>query len=225
MKKIAVVLSVAAILSACSSTKDVYTQRVVQEQERQDLAAERAVDKAPEWMTKLPKSANAVYENGTAVAKDFAIADMMAKTFAYAKICTAAGGTIRQQTKMFGTENGTSMEMAVRSICKDIDITGVETVDMKHISENGQYRTYALVALPIGNANTLKKEADERAQREGMRRNASDAFKELDSIVDGKPTTKTETLQLLDVDNAAYKAKRDETLQKPNAVIGQTTIR
>ena len=31
-------------------------------------------------------------------------------------------------------------------------------------------------------------------------------------------------LKLLDVDNAEYKAKRDVALQKPGAVIGQTTI-
>ena len=62
MRNLAIVLSIAAILSACSSTKDTYTQRVVVDQERLDRLAERAIDKAPDWMIKLPKSASAIYQ-------------------------------------------------------------------------------------------------------------------------------------------------------------------
>jgi hypothetical protein len=39
------------------------------------------------------------------------------------------------------------------------------------------------------------------------------------------PETKVESITLLNVDNEEYKRKRDEALQKPNAVIGQTTLR
>lgn len=37
--------------------------------------------------------------------------------------------------------------------------------------------------------------------------------------------TATGEVQLLDVDNAEYRRRRDETLQKPGAVIGQVTVR
>jgi len=231
MKKLALMLSVAtiALLSACSSTKDVYTQRVVQDQERQEKLADHAIDKAPEWMIKLPKSTNAVYENGTAVSSDFGMADMKARTMAYAKICVAAGGQVRSQMKMYRNDNDDAStentELTVRSICPDVNITGVETVELKHISEGGRIRTYILVALPLGASNTLKKDADSKLAKESAKKRAPEAFNELDTVVTGKPTTKTETLQLLDVDNAAYKAKREETLQKPNAVIGQATLR
>lgn len=44
-----------------------------------------------------------------------------------------------------------------------------------------------------------------------------------------KPLDKVSTnqgdIQLLDVDNEEYKQRREETLKKPNAVIGQTTVR
>jgi hypothetical protein len=221
MKKLAIVLAV-GILSACSSTKDTYTQRVVQDTERQEKAAERAIDKAPEWMSKLPKSTNAVYESATAVSADFAMADMMAKTIAYAKICVAAGGTVRQQTKMLGTDAGVTMEMAVRSMCKDVDITGVETVEMKHIPEYGRIRTYALVALPIGTANTLRKEADAREDRASMRRRAPEAFKELDEVTTGKkqPGLPHET-----VTDPKVKARVNAALDSGKAVILTETIR
>jgi hypothetical protein len=40
----------------------------------------------------------------------------------------------------------------------------------------------------------------------------------------GVPESKVEGIQLLDVNNAEYKARRDLALQKPGAVIGQTTL-
>jgi hypothetical protein len=236
MIKSVVALSVVAVLAACSSTKDVYVQKVEQDQKRQDRAAEVAVDKAPDWMFKLPKSTNAVYENGTAISGDFGMADMKAKTIAYAKICIAAGGRVSSQTKVFRSDSDASSteasEMAIRSICPDVNITGVETVEMKHIAENGRIRTYVLVALPIGGANTLRRESDARQDRENALKRAPEAFKEVDQL--SKPKTSSvpvtdslapNEIQLLPVDNTEYRARRDAVLTKPGAVIGQTTIR
>jgi len=223
-------VAVAVLLTACGSTKpaDQYAQRAEAERTYQAQSAQQAITTAPEWMSKLPKSTNAVYENGTATSIDFAMADMMAKTIAYTKICVAAGGRVRSQTKMFGTENGTSMEMTVRSICPDVDITGVETVEMRHVAEGNKIRTYVLVALPIGDANTMRKESDARRDRVSEAERKERAFKELDEKVEGRPTTaepKAEGITLMPVDNAEYKAKRDAALQKEGAVIGQTTVR
>ena len=192
-------------------------------------------------MSRLPKSENAVYESATATSGDFAMADMKAKAIAYAKICTAAGGKVRSQTKVFTQDNGTTTtemsEMAVRSICPDIDITGVETVEMKHVADGNRIRTYVLVALPIGAANVMKNSKE-------TSRSAKEAFRELDEITGNKPVTDSQdptpqkgdsvgvvnsdgtksTLNLLPVDNAEYKEKRDLALKKPGAVVGQTTI-
>jgi hypothetical protein len=48
-------------------------------------------------------------------------------------------------------------------------------------------------------------------------------------VVPEKPTESAPTSQgdikLLDVDNAEYKRRRDEALQKPGAVVGQITLR
>ena len=240
MKKLLTVVAVAGFLSACGST---------QYQTRADLyptgpsnaQQSNAISQAPEWMSKLPKSANAVYESATATSGDFAMADMKAKAIAYAKICTAAGGKIRSQTKVFTQDNGTSTtemsEMAIRSICPDIDITGVETVEMKHVADGNRIRTYVLVALPFGAANTMKSAKE-------TSRSAKEAFQELDEITGNKPvgvdntvpTQKgdsvsvvkpdgsTSSLNMLPVDNAEYKARRDAALQKPGAVIGQTSV-
>jgi hypothetical protein len=244
MKKLALVVAVAGMLSACGSTGSNYNTRYDGVNDLQQKQMKMAIVEAPEWMSKLPKSANAVYENGTATSSDFAMADMKAKAIAYAKICTAAGGVVRSQTKVFMQDNGTSSteasEMAIRSLCKDVDITGVETVEMKHVSEGNRIRTYVLVALPMGAANTMK-----TAKETG--RGSKEAFEELDRITeDQKPGTKAEvtpvkpqkgdqvtvvksdgttsTLNLMPVENEEYKQKRAEALKKPGAVVAQTSV-
>jgi hypothetical protein len=128
-------------------------------------------------------------------------------------------------------------EMALRSMCPDVDITGVETVEMKHVSEGNRIRTYVLVTLTLGGKNVLKTARDAQAR-------APEAFRELDEITSDKKATEvtpvptqrgqeisvarpdgsTSTLDLMPVENAEYKARREEALKKPGAVIGQVSV-
>lgn len=184
MKKAILAISVASLLSACGSTgSNRYTEAEKDRYDQQVKQAKQAVSEAPKWMVELPKSTNAVYQNGTATSTDMSMATMKAKAIAYAKICTAAGGTVRQQTKVFRSDNNDvsieNSELAIRSLCADTDITGVETVEQKIVAEGNRIRTYVLVALPIGSANSLKsaKQAEKRAP---------EAFRELDALVEGQ---------------------------------------
>jgi hypothetical protein len=147
---------------------------------------------------------------------------------------------VRSQTKLYRADNGDagteSSEMAVRSMCADVDISGVETVEMKHVADGNRIRTYVLVALPT--SGFVNKDA---------KRSAKEAFKELDSMAREqksestvevtpvapakgqevsvvRPDGTTSTLNLMPVENAEYKARRAEALQKPGAVVGQVTI-
>jgi hypothetical protein len=241
MKKVAITLAVTGILTACGTSGTNYSA-VYSGQDRVKTAQmNSAVSQAPDWMSKLPKASGYIFENGTATSSDFGFADMKAKAMAYAKICTAAGGKIRQQTKIFKADSGDvsvdQSELAIRSMCADIDITGVETVEMKHVSEGNRIRTYVLVTLPLGDKNVLKSTRDAQAR-------APEAFKELDEVTGAKkpvevtpvapqkgteisvvqPSGSTSTLNLMPVDNAEYKARRDEALKKPGAVIGQVSV-
>ena len=250
MKQLATVATLAVVLTACSTTgNDIYAQRAAA-YNNGNTSTRSAIEQAPEWMSRLPKSENAIYENGTAVSGDFGMADIKAKTIAYAKICTAAGGKVRSQVKVYRKDtddsSSESSDMAIRNICPDVDITGVETVEMKHVADGNRIRTYVLVALPYGDANKIKRANLSAARNETIERSKQEAFDELDTLVTGAPTSKSATapaapissnnvgvvnqdgspgqLTLLPVDNPAYKAKRDEALQKPNAVIGQVTL-
>ena len=241
MKKVLIATVVTGMLTACGTSGTNYSAMYSGQNSVQTAQMTSAIEQAPSWMSKLPKAPGYIFENGTATSGDFGFADIKAKAMAYAKICTAAGGKIRQQTKIFRSDTGdTSVdhsELAIRSMCADVDITGVETVEMKHVSEGNRIRTYVLVTLPLGDKNVLKATKDAQAR-------APEAFKELDEVTQGKkpsevapvapqrgndvsvkqPDGTTSTLNLMPVDNAEYKARREEALKKPGAVIGQVSI-
>jgi hypothetical protein len=237
MKKLIVVTAMAGVLTACGSTGKQYSQ-FNEQNARQEKYVTQAIDRAPEWMTRLPKSENAIYQSADESGASMSSAKMFAEAKAYAKICTAAGGKVRSQTKFFETDNGSSSsrgsEIAIRSLCPDVDITGVQTVETVFLREGSRVRAMVLVALPIGSANVLK------SQKEAQQR-APEAFKELDSLTEGtrpqsstKPSDtigvvrsdgSTENIGLVQVENEEYKRRRAEALQKPGAVVGQYTVR
>ncbi|QWE27951.1 hypothetical protein [Polynucleobacter sp. AM-7D1] len=187
IRSIAISSALGLMLSACGTNPVQQVQNQQQDDYRaQAKVAKQAISEAPDWMSKLPKESGVIYENGTAISSDFSMADLKAKTMAYVKICTGAGGKVRSQMKMYRADNDAASveqsELSVRSLCPDVDISGVETVEMKHVAEGNRIRTYVLVALPLGSKNVAKS-AKEIQNRSG------DAFKELDGITrDAKDT-------------------------------------
>jgi hypothetical protein len=187
IRSIAISGALGLMLSACGTNPVQQVQNQQQDDYRaQAKVAKQAISEAPDWMSKLPKESGVIYENGTAISSDFSMADLKAKTMAYVKICTGAGGKVRSQMKMYRADNDAASveqsELTVRSLCPDVDISGVETVEMKHVAEGNRIRTYVLVALPLGSKNVAKS-AKEIQNRSG------DAFKELDGITrDAKDT-------------------------------------
>lgn len=190
MRKILTLLPIVAVFAACSSApKDPYERRAYEERERQEKYVERSLDKAPKWMTELPTSGSAVYANGTAVSGDFSMADFKAKMIALGKICVAAGGTVSQQGKIFlqDTSNATfeTSEMAIKTLCPSVDVTGAEVREIKRVSEGTRYRTYMLVALPTGDANQLQKRRDQLRLQDRADKRSAEAFREMNAT--GKP--------------------------------------
>ena len=173
------IIGVVSLMAACGSPQVSQNVQTELEYRQQAKVATQAISEAPSWMSKLPKESGVIYENGTAISSDFSMADLKAKTMAYVKICTGAGGKVRSQMKMYRADNDAASveqsELTVRSLCPDVDITGVETVEMKHVAEGNRIRTYVLVALPMGSKNIMKSTKD-------VQNKSGDAFKELDNI-------------------------------------------
>ena len=184
MNKLFLALPVVTLLTACGTTEK-FEKRAEYENTRQEKYVERSIDKAPKWMSQLPESKNAVYANGTGVSRDFSMADEKAKLVAFSKICMAAGGEVDKQSKMYMSDTDEvsveRSEMAIRAMCRGVDISGAEIVEIKRISEGNRYRAYALVALPLGEANALATRNDQRRATASGRARADRAFDELDA--------------------------------------------
>ena len=210
MKKVFAILPLIALV-ACSSTKtpvsnapvlptETYDNRAAVNQIDREAQVNRSIAQAPEWMTKVPSSNNAVYANGSAVSTDMSMADYKAKLFAYGKICMAAGGKVSQQAKVFMQDTAVASteisELAIKSMCPSVDITGTEIKEVKRISEGGRFRTYVLLALPTGEANALQKRKDQMKLNDRAENRSTEAFKELDRNAEPAPVKATPTVQL-----------------------------
>ena len=210
MKKVFAILPLIALV-ACSSTKtpvsnapvlptETYDNRAAVNQIDREAQVNKSIVQAPEWMAKLPVSNNAVYANGSAVSTDMSMADYKAKLFAFGKICMAAGGKVDQQSKIFMQDTAVASteisELAIRSMCPSVDITGTEIREVKRIAEGGRFRTYVLLALPTGEANALQKRKDQLKLNEGAVQRGTEAFKELDRNAEPAPVKATPTVQL-----------------------------
>ena len=211
MKKVFAILPLIALV-ACGSTKPVpvsnapvlptetYDNRAAVNQIDREAQVNKSIVQAPEWMSKLPISNNAVYANGSAVSTDMSMADYKAKLFAFGKICMAAGGKVDQQSKIFMQDTAVASteisELAIRSMCPSVDITGTEIREVKRIAEGGRFRTYVLLALPTGDANALQKRKDQLKLNEGAVQRGKEAFKELDRNVEPAPVKAAPTVQL-----------------------------
>ena len=212
MKKVFAILPLVALV-ACSSIKpastsqapvvlptEQYDNRVAVAQVNREAQVNQSISQAPAWMTKLPESNSAVYASGSAVSSDMSMADYKAKLFAFGKICMAAGGKVSQQAKVFmqdTAEAGTEIsELAIKSMCPGVDITGVEIREIKRIAEGGRFRSYALVVLPTGDANALQKRKDVLRLKDRAEQRNTEVFKEMDKNTEPAPVKTAPTVQL-----------------------------
>lgn len=230
MKKLVIAVAVAGLLSACGTTRNASVELYEKQQAQRERFTQTAMDSAPEWMFKLPKSANAIYQSADESGASMSSAKMFAEAKAYAKICTSMGGKVRSQTKFYEHDTGSSSsrnsEIAIRNICPDVDITGVEVVETVFLREGSRVRAMVLVALPVGDANAVKSARDAEAK-------SREAFRELDNVVKPEPAKSDDTLilkpaadaKLLNIQNPEAIAARNEALKKPGAVVGHVTVR
>jgi len=190
MKKLFTVVPFIAVLAACSSTKDPYERKVEEQRKVYETQAERTLDNVPKWMNKLPISTNAVYANGSALSKDFSMADIKAKLYALSSICTAAGGEVDKSSRIFMSDSEATTversEVAIRSMCKKVDVSGAEVVEVHRIHEGDRYRSFVLLSLPTGEANAILKRKDALRAQDNARERSDSVFQEMDKAKDSK---------------------------------------
>ena len=254
MKKLlSVTLITSAILAGCSTTKPAETQissPTPPVKETQVLAAPGKIEApltidVPPWYIKAPASTDEyMFITGTGISSDLSMSRAKALLDAQHQLASKLSGVIdaatRQQRKdTAGTVNSDYTSITIRKNIIETSITGHHLEDSKVQAENRGYRTFVLVRYPVGDANKLlrqQEQKDSKKQDEDamIDKELGKSQSKVVSVV--VPETKTAAaveskavpiseLKLLEVDNEEYKKRRAEALQKPGAIVGNITYR
>ena len=254
MKKLlSVTLITSAILAGCSTTKPAETQissPTPPVKETQVLAAPGKIEApltidVPPWYIKAPASTDEyMFITGTGISSDLSMSRAKALLDAQHQLASKLSGVIdaatRQQRKdTAGTVNSDYTSITIRKNIIETSITGHHLEDSKVQAENRGYRTFVLVRYPVGDANKLlrqQEQKDSKKQDEDamIDKELGKSQSKVVSVV--VPETKTAVvveskavpiseLKLMEVDNEEYKKRRAEALQKPGAVVGNVTYR
>lgn len=214
----------------------------------------RVVPQAPAWFVNLPPDTeDMTFSVGTATSTDEQMAYDKARMAAERKLVEQMYSRITTQTNSYKADRGsTTIENYQQVTRKNAngELSGAQRVDSRATFDGQYYKVYVLLRLPTGVNNTMQTRRDQaRMQREAeIRSRAAERDMDANEARDQKreqdadstlerrlapqsrvtpvtvPVTSGE-IKLLDVDNAEYRQRRDEALAKPNAVIGQTTVR
>jgi len=200
-------------------------------------------------------TADMMFAAGTATSVDEQMAYNKARMFAEQKLIESITAKIRSQTKSYRADSGDALnERFEQTIQKTAsgELIGAQRVDSRVTHDGRTYKVYVLIRYPLGENNVLRKERNQtqtrkeselraaRAHQELEQSQASEAVqqeradRQLRETIGPRPeplkpldavNTSQGEIKLLDVDNEEYKQKRAEALAKPNAVIGQITLR
>ncbi len=193
------VVPFAVIMSACSSfgSKDKRAEVIMPDPIQKQSAAKAPTDKPedkktetlastiPNWYKVTPIQEGYMFGTGTARSRDLEMAKEKALSLAQGKIAEAVGGKVTKQTKVFKTEAGTnvieSSSTLVKKLATDVDFTGTEVREVVILLEPGGYfRTYVLVALPLGENNLVLKQQMDAAMTREMLSNERKEIKEVE---------------------------------------------
>ena len=252
-KSLALTIIATAILAGCSTTKPAETQissPTPPVKETQVLAAPGKIEApltidVPPWYIKAPASTDEyMFITGTGISSDLSMSRAKALLDAQHQLASKLSGVIdaatRQQRKdTAGTVNSDYTSITIRKNIIETSITGHHLEDSKVQAENRGYRTFVLVRYPVGDANKLlrqQEQKDSKKQDEDamIDKELGKSQSKVVSVV--VPETKTAVaveskavpiseLKLMEVDNEEYKKRRAEALQKPGAVVGNVTYR
>jgi len=200
-------------------------------------------------------TADMMFAAGTATSVDEQMAYSKARMFAEQKLVETMTARVRSLTKSYRADSGDALnERFEQTIQKTAngELIGAQRVDSRATHDGRYYKVYVLIRYPLGENNILRKERDQvRARKESelraerahqdLERTHTDqavqqerADQQLRETIGPRPepakpaepvNTSQGELKLMDVDNEEYKRKRAEALAKPNAVIGQITLR
>jgi len=232
MKKL-LIIPVILTLTACSSIK--YTTGL--EMSAPSFGSSKSMKNEveyPSWYT-AQNDDKALYAVASEFSRDFQMAVdksmLSAKRELAAKFSSHINAMMRDYATELG-EDGTVMrelDRTTKLVVSRVNLVGVHRENFVVVREDGGFRAFVKVKYSIDESNRLLLNEIKKNRQLNARLKSSRAFRELEEEVNRieqpQSTPSGESVQLLDVDNEEYRRRRDETLQRPGAVIGHITVR
>lgn len=151
-------------------------------------ANDDAIKNLPDWFLSPPKGdASYLYSTATSTSRDMQMAINKAKTTAQTALAQSMRTKLGNVTKQFQEEvnSGEDSELlqqftsATKVVTSEV-LNGVAVEEQKLQNENGVWRAYVLMSLPIGAANAQLMEKVKANQALYTRFRATKAFEDLD---------------------------------------------
>jgi hypothetical protein len=190
------VLASISLLAACSSPKPGTPEFVRnQEQEQQKTAVknvETAISKTPSWYVQPPQDANAIYTTGTEASPDMQMAMDMAVQSAKRALAFQLGARVSAAMKDFAGQTGTGadadvlreIERTSKSAVYEQNIAGYMREKSEVIAEGKNFRAFALLRYPIGEANKVIVDQVKKSKVLDTKLKASKAFQDLEQEIE-----------------------------------------
>jgi hypothetical protein len=183
MKKTLVLIPLVASLTACGtfSGKSDYEKINDRAREARVENQEKVVKNEPKWHKEPPKyDGSAYYATGTYAGFDRHQAEDVSTVLALGKMCQTVAGEVSRLSKISQTSTQTLTDTAIQSRCKNVQVTGYVVQNRDgYVDNNGAFRSYVLIALPIGEANALAQQIINQTDVASSRKRLDDMHKEL----------------------------------------------
>lgn len=178
MKRILLTALITALVIGCGGPK---TTNLTQ------AANQKTIESIPDWFLNKPQDPSYLFATATMTSRDLQMAIQKAKVEAQRDIGEQLGTQLGALTKQFREEIGSQGDSElIESSTQVVKLVTKQTlvgarIDKKEIqNENGIYRAYVLMSLPMGAANQALMDQIKANERLYTEFRASKTFQELD---------------------------------------------
>jgi hypothetical protein len=188
-------VALAVVVTGCASNPQKQADK--DSERRQEIADKRVkmtMSDVPDWYLEPPKSDDAIYATATDTSRDLQWAIDKASMTAVRTIALKMKSEVSAKIKDYSLDAGLStddklqreIERVSTQTALAVDVSGYSRVKSVVEREDGKFRVYTLVKLPLGEANKAMVENVRKNELLGKQMRQSKAFRELEAEVDAE---------------------------------------
>lgn len=228
--KLISILSIAAFMSACSTTSTLEKRAELDEKKAVERV-EKTVSKAPKWYIESPTNTDkVVYIAGTGSSRSLTLARDKALLDAEKQLANQIDAMVSSRMKQYIREVGVNSpltlednEQVVKKLVVEANIAGYAINKTELQSEGKDYRFYVLLEYQVGEGNVLRAISQTNKLITKFKGDKEKAFKELDKEIDAKRQDRDETITNAPVTNQPVVDVITKPLT-PEVVINTTSV-